>query len=100
MTLTRLLQTSLDGALDAGDPSGEGEAFCLRSCPCAVVPGSDPTKVLQDKKKADAGKIDSTDVTCHVGEKGVGELGNGSYSPSLTFPAAALTFPVPTKTLL
>ena len=59
IALTRLLQTSLDGALDAGDPNAAGEAFCFRSCPCAVLPGRDPTKVLakkEKKAKAEAGE--------------------------------------------
>ncbi|KAL8608285.1 hypothetical protein ACOMHN_042152 [Nucella lapillus] len=34
MTLSRLLQTSLDEALDKGDPTADGDAFCIRGLPC------------------------------------------------------------------
>ena len=36
MALTRMLQTSLRGALEKGNPAGDGEAFCCSSCHCGT----------------------------------------------------------------
>lgn len=50
--LARLLQTSLDGALDADDPLGEGVAYCCYRSPCSILPSGDPSKVMAKKAAA------------------------------------------------
>ncbi|PVD26169.1 hypothetical protein C0Q70_13838 [Pomacea canaliculata] len=61
--LARLLQTSLDGALDADDPLGEGVAYCCYRSPCSILPSGDPSKVMAKKAAAAETSTEETDYT-------------------------------------